>query len=137
MRARLAVTTKPVEGTTELGNQIARLMTALTRAEWGNSLSGAPNCPRHRGHGRVWMDRNNPSHPNSHNGQVGPVQTASAHSLSAGCRSGTTCQSQGNAQGSKDTQGGTSNRNNTSSLQCLRCQGWATCLRNVPPQPRL
>ena len=68
VRARSAVTTKPVKGTTELGNQIARLMTALTRAGQGNSPSSAPNNPRHRGHGRGWMDRNTSSHPNSHNG---------------------------------------------------------------------
>ena len=39
VRARSAVTTEPVEGTTELGNQIARLMAALTRAGQGNSPS--------------------------------------------------------------------------------------------------
>ena len=32
VQARLAVTTEPVEGASELGNQIARLMAALTRA---------------------------------------------------------------------------------------------------------
>ena len=38
VRARSAVTTKPVEGTTQLENQIARLMmAALTRAGQGNS----------------------------------------------------------------------------------------------------
>ena len=124
VRARSAVTTEPVEGTTELGNQIARLMAALTRAGQGNSPGSVPNSPRHRGHGRGQMDRNTPSCCNSHNGQVGPVQTTSAHSISAGCRTGTTGQSQGNAQGSKDTQGGTSYRKDTSFLQCFRCQVW-------------
>ena len=47
-----AVTIKPVEGTTELGNQIAKLMAALTRAGQGNSPSSAPNSPRVRGHDR-------------------------------------------------------------------------------------
>ena len=108
----------------ELGNQIARLMAALTRAGQGNSPNSALNSHRHRGHGRGWMDRNTPSHPTSHNGQVGPAQTASACSISTSHRTGTTGQSQGNAQGSKDTQGGTSNRKDTSSLQCFKCQGW-------------
>ena len=35
----------------ELGNQIAKLMAALTRAGQGNSLSSAPNSPRQRGCG--------------------------------------------------------------------------------------
>ena len=48
---------KPVKGTTELGNQIARLMAALTRAGQDNSPSSAPNSPRQRGHGRGWMYR--------------------------------------------------------------------------------
>ena len=33
VRARAAMTTDPVEGTTELGQQIAKLMAALTRAD--------------------------------------------------------------------------------------------------------
>ena len=99
-------------------------MAALTRAGQGNSPTSAPNSLRHRGHGRGWMDRNTPSCPNSHNGHIGPAQTISAHSISAGHRTGTTGQSQGNAQGSKDNQGSTSNRKDTSSLQCFRCQGW-------------
>ena len=68
VQARSAVTIKPVEGASELGNQIARLMAALTRAGQGNSPSSVPNSPRHRGCGRGRMDRNTPSHPNSHNG---------------------------------------------------------------------
>ena len=133
--ARSAVTTKPVEGATELGNQIARLMTALARAGQDNSPGSAPNSPRHRCCGRGRMDRNTPSCPNSHNGQTGPGQTTSAHSISAGCKTGTTGQSQGNAQGSKDGQGSISNKKDPSSLQCFRCQGWATWLRSVPSQP--
>ena len=58
--ARSAVTTEPVEGASELGNQIAGLMGALTRAGQGN-----------RGSGRGRMDRTTSSHPNSHNGQTG------------------------------------------------------------------
>ena len=37
--------TKPVEGKTELGNQIAWLMAALTRGKQGNSPSSAPKTP--------------------------------------------------------------------------------------------
>ena len=65
------MTTEPVEGASELGNQIARLMTALTRAGQGNSSGSAPTSPRHRGHGRGRTDRSTPSHTNSHNGQTG------------------------------------------------------------------
>ena len=114
VQARSAVTTEPVEGATELGNQIARLMAALTRAGQGNSPSSAPNSPRNRGTGRGRTDRNTSSHPNSYNGQTGLGQAAW----------GTTGQSQGNAQGSKDGQGSLSNKKDPSSLQCFRCQGW-------------
>ena len=37
MWARSAVTTEPVDGATKLGNQIASLMAALTRAGQGNT----------------------------------------------------------------------------------------------------
>ena len=71
MWARSAVTTKPVEGASELGNQIVRLMAALTRAGQGNSPGSTPNSPRHRGHGRGRTDRTTSSCPNSNNGQTG------------------------------------------------------------------
>ena len=93
VRVRSAVTIKPIKGTTELGNKIARLMAPLTRAGQCNSPSSAPNSPRHRGWGRGQMDRNTPSCSDSHNGQLGPAQTASAHSISAGHGTGTTGQS--------------------------------------------
>ena len=121
--ARSAVTIELVEGTTDLGNQMARLMAALIRAGQGNSPSSTPNSPRHKGRGRVRMDRSTPSHPNSHNGQTGLGQTASACSTSAGHGTGTTGQNQGNTQGSKDGQGSISNKRDPSSLQCFRCQG--------------
>ena len=73
-----SVTTKTVDGANELGNQIARLMAALTRAGQGNSPSSTPNSPRHRGHGRGRTDRNTSSHPKSYNGQTGLGQAASA-----------------------------------------------------------
>ena len=95
VRARSAMTTEPVKGPTELGNQITKLMAALTRAGQGNSPTSAPNSPRQRGHGRGWMDRNTPGCTSSHNDQTGLGQTASAHSVSAGCGTGTTSQDQG------------------------------------------
>ena len=89
------MTTKPVEGASELGNQIARLMAALTRAGQGNSPGSTPNSPRHRGHRRGRIDRTTSSHSNSHNGQTGPGQTASAHSICAGHGTATTGQGEG------------------------------------------
>ena len=122
--ARSAMTIKSVEGASELGNQIARLMAALTRAGQGNSPGNTPNSPRHRGHGGVRMDRTTSSHPNSHNGQTGLGHTATAQSVSAGHRTGTAGVVQGNAQGPKDGQGNASNKKDPSSLQCFWCQGW-------------
>ena len=66
--ARSAMTTKPVEGASALGNQIARLMAALTRAGQGNSPGRIPNSPSHRGCGRGRIDRSTSSYPSSHNG---------------------------------------------------------------------
>ena len=125
VRARSAMTTMPADGTTELGNQIAKLMAVLTRAGQSISPSSTPNSPRQRGCGRGQMDRNTPGCLSSHNGQAGLGQTSSAHSLSASCGTGTTSQGQGqNAQGSKDSKRSTSIRKDPSSLQCFRCQSW-------------
>ena len=123
VRARSAMTTEPVEGTTEVGNQIAKLMASLTRPGQGNSPASAPNSPRQRDHGRGQMDRNTPGHPSSHNGWTGLGQTISACSTYVGHGTGTTTTGgQGpNTQGSKE---GTSIRKDPSSLQCFRCQGW-------------
>ena len=118
------MTTKPVEGASELGNQMARLMDTLTRAGQGNSLGSTPNSPRHRGCRRGRTDRTTSSSPISHNGKTGLGQTTLAHSTSAGHRNGTTGQGQGNAQGPRDGQGNTSNKKDPSSLQCFQCQGW-------------
>ena len=108
-------------------------MAALTRAGQGSSPSSASNSPRHRGHGRGQMDRNTPSHPNTQNDQTGLEQTALVHSVTAGCGTWTTGQSQGNGQGSKDSQGGTSNRKDISSLQYFRCQGWGHMVWEFAP----
>ena len=116
------MTTELADGSTELGNQIARLMAALTRAEQGNHTASAPNSPRHRGHDRGQTHRNTHGHSCPLNGQTGLGQAATACSTSVGCSTGTTSTgSQGqNSQGSKE---GTSNRKEPSSLQCFRCQG--------------
>ena len=67
-RARSAAATEVVDGSKELGDQIARLMATLTTAEQGNCPTSAPNSPRNRGYGRRHMDRNTLTHPSSHNG---------------------------------------------------------------------
>ena len=68
VRARSAMITDPVEGTTELEHQIAKLMATLARTGQGNSPTRDPNSPRQRGCGRGWMDRSTPGHPSSSDG---------------------------------------------------------------------
>ena len=125
VRTRSAVTTESVKGATELGNQIAKLMAALTRAGHSNSSGSAPNSPRQQSRGRWWIDQITPGCPNSYNGWTGLGQTTSTGSASVGHGTGTTTTGgQGwNAQGSKDGQGGTLNKKDPSSLLCCRCQG--------------
>ena len=45
VRARSAATTEVVDGSKELGDQVARLMAALTRAEQGSCPTSAANSP--------------------------------------------------------------------------------------------
>ena len=52
VKVRSAASTGMATGSRELGDQIARLMAALTRVEQGSCPASAPNSPRHRGHGR-------------------------------------------------------------------------------------
>ena len=77
VKVRSAATTEVPSSSKELGHQIARLMAALTRAEWGSHPASAPNNPRHRGCGRGWTDRNTPVCRSSHNGLTGLGQTTS------------------------------------------------------------
>ena len=72
VKARSAASTEVVSGSKELGDQIARLMAALTRVEQGSHPASAPNSPRHRSCGRGQADRNTPICPSSHNGQTWP-----------------------------------------------------------------
>ena len=73
VQARSAVTTEPVEGATELGNQIARLMASLTRVGQGNrgERGGKSFLPSEWPHGGVeilswWCHRSGPHHAESH-----------------------------------------------------------------------
>ena len=68
----------------ELGQQIPKLMAALTKAGQDNIPSSAPGSPQERGCGRGHSSSNIPSHPNSHNGRSGHGQTTPACSLLTG-----------------------------------------------------
>ena len=48
VRARSTMPTDPIEGTTELGNQVTKLMATLTRAGQENSPFSTQNSPRQR-----------------------------------------------------------------------------------------
>ena len=90
VRARAAMTTDSQEDTTELGQQIAKLMATLTRAGQGSSPASAPNSPRESDQGRGQTDRGTSGHPSSHNGQTSLGQTASDHSTPTDHRTVTT-----------------------------------------------
>ena len=80
VKARSAATTEVPSGSKELGDQIARLMVALTRVEQSSHSASAPSSPRHRGCGRGQTDRNTSVCPNSHNGWTGLSQTSACSS---------------------------------------------------------
>ena len=75
VRARAAVATDPGEGKAELGQQIAKLMAALTKAGQGSNSSIGPSSPQERGCRRECNDSNTLSSPNCHNGRNGPGKT--------------------------------------------------------------
>ena len=129
VKARSAAATEVASGSKELGDQIARLMAALTRVEQGSSPASAPNSPRHRGHGRGQVDRNTPVHPRSHNGCTGLGQTASIHSSSTTNRESTESQRRGNIWVQNSAQGGAQSTRDSNTLQCFRCQGWGHMTR--------
>ena len=124
VKVRSAATTEVPSSSKELGDQIARLMAALTRAEQGSHPASAPNSPRHRGHGRGQTDRNTPVCPSSHNGWTGLGQTTSICSSSITNRAGFKFPCKGNQHVQNGVQGGTQSNQGSNSLQCLRCQGW-------------
>ena len=115
------------KGTTELGQQIAKLMAALTKAKQGSSPASAPSNSRERGCGMGHADRATPSHPSSHNGQTGPRQTALDCRTPTGCGTGVTiCRNQWqSSHGTNARHDGTTNRRDPNSLQCFKCQGWS------------
>ena len=123
VRAKSAVITESVDGSTKLSNKIARLIAALTWDEQGNCPASAPNSPRHQGHGRGEMDRNTPNHPSSLNGQTGLGHTASSHRVSVGHGQNATSTGTPDSKAQGSTRGTTSKKV-PSSLQCFRCQGW-------------
>ena len=104
-------------------------MATLTRAEQGTCPTTTPNSPRHRGHGRGWMDRNTPAHPSSHTCQTGLGQSTSAHSSSAASRVATASQSRGGTQALTGALGNAQNTKDSNALQCFRCQGWGHMAR--------
>ena len=122
-----ATATEVPSGSKELGDQIARLMAALTRAEQSICSASAPSSSRHRGHGRGRMDRQTPVHPNSHNGRTGLGQT-SAHSSSI-VKSSAESPHKGNQNTQTNVQSSTQGARGSSSLQCYRCQGWGHMAR--------
>ena len=121
VRARSSAAIEVTDSSKELGDQITRLMAALTRAEQGTCPATTPNSPRHRGHGRGWMDRNTPSCPSSHNGWTGLGQSPSACSTSVASRVATASQSRGSTQALTGPQGNAQNAKDPNALQCFRC----------------
>ena len=129
VKVRSAATTEVPSSSKELGDQIARLMAALTRAEQGSCPASAPSSPQHRGCGRGWTDRTTSVCPNSHNGQTGLGQTTSTHSLSVTNRAGVKSLHKGSQHVQNSVQGGTQGAQGSNSLQCFRCQGWGHMAR--------
>ena len=118
VKARSAAATEVPSGSKELGDQIARLMATLTRAEQSSCSASAPSSPRHRGCGRGRTDRNTSVCPNSHNGQTGLGQI-SAHSSSMVNKTSAKSPHKGNQNMQTSVQGGTQG-----AQQCFRCHGW-------------
>ena len=130
VKARSAASTEVATGSKELGDQIVRLMAALTGVEQGSHSASAPNSPRYRGHGRGKTDRSTPTCPSSHNGWTGLGPTVSAHSSSAASRESTDSQRRGNTQVRNGAQGGAQSTRDSNLLQCFRCQGWGHMVRD-------
>ena len=129
VKARSAAATEVASGSKELGDQIARLMAALTKVEQGSCPASALNSPRHRGCGRGQVDRNTPVCPSSQNGWTGLGQTVSIWSSSTTTRESTDFQRRWNMQAQNGTQGGAQSMRDFNILQCFRCQGWGHMAR--------
>ena len=129
IKVRSAAATEVPTGSKELGDQISRLMAALTQAEQNSHPASAPNSPRHRSHGRGQTDRNTPACPSSYNCPTGLSQTTSARSSSITNQGGAESPCKGNQHVQNGIQGGTQGNCGSSSLQCFRCQGWGHMAR--------
>ena len=97
------VTTDLEEGMAKLGQQIVKLMAALTQTGQGSSHSSAPASPWE--HGCRWRHsgRGTPSHPNLCSSSSGPGQTTPAPNLPSECGvegTGTWSRDQGNCRSS-------------------------------------
>ena len=128
VKARSAAATEVPSGLKELGDQIARLMAALTRAEQSTHSASTPSIPRHRGRGRGGTDRHTPVCPNSHNGQTGLGQTSTCSSSIVN-KSSAKSPCKGNQNMQTSIQSGTQGAQGSSSLQYYRCQGWGHMAR--------
>ena len=126
-KAWSAAATEVPTGSKELGDQIARLMAALTRAEQSTCSVSAPSSPRHRGCGRGRMDRQTSVRPNSHNGQTSPGQMSARSSSVVKSSAESPCKGNQNVQ--TGGQGNPQGARGSSSLQCYRCQGWSHMAR--------
>ena len=107
VKPRSDAATEVPSSSKELGDQIAWLMAALTRAEQSSCPASTPNNPRHRGHGRGQTDRTTSVCPNSHNGRTGLGQTTSTCSSSVTNRAGVKSPCKGNQHVQTGVQGGT------------------------------
>ena len=128
VKARSAAATEVPSGSKELGDQIARLMAALTRAEQSTCTASAPSSPRHRGHGRGQTDRYTSVCPNSHNGWTDLGQTSTCSSSIVN-KSSAESPHKGNQNMQTSIQSGMQGAQGSSSLQCYRCQGWGHMAR--------
>ena len=127
VKARSAAATEVPSGSKELGDQIARLMAALTRAEQSTCSASAPISPRHRGCRRGRTDRQTTVCPNSHNGWTGLGQTSTCSSSIVKSSAKSPCKGNPNMQA--NVQSSTQGARGSSSLQWYRCQGWGHMAR--------
>ena len=126
VRARPAVTTDSGEGTTELGEEIAKLMATLTRAGQIAAQPVPQIAPRREAMGGdgqtcILLATQAPI-----TAQTGLGQTTPDHSTPTGHGTGSTVsRNQGqNSQGTNTRHEGTATKRDPNSLQCFRCHGW-------------
>ena len=127
VKAQSAAATEVPTGSKELGDQIVRLMAALTRAEQSTHSVSAPSSPRHRGCGRGRTDRQTSVCPNSHNGWTSLGQMSACSSSVVKSSAESPCKGNQNVQ--TGGQGNPQGARGSSSLQCYRCQGWGHMAR--------